>query len=318
MNDKVNDLYDKFIREFLRIKSSRDNVSKYNLETNILTLHRYANKQPYIFTILYEGQEGGFEAYCILENERRNKEYENFCRTNGGRLMQDFGILSGTPTKDALISNVEINDEEDILSKFFLSVDKELYDIYKDMLAKNNILRVTDNETETLFDKKSGETYILCGKEPTVKTMIRIAREMGQVYRYHTKKELITTYEYDMYLRSEMTGFALELLFVKYLIENDLYSDVATEYLKAYNNEIIRDSQMMIDNKLFVNNKKVNGLGNMTELLGKIVSHNFVNSNMTFKDFTDYVHTTKTARILNDINIIELSDNITKSFCLKR
>ena len=40
MNDKVNELYDKFIDEFLIIKSSRDNVSKYNLETNILTLHR--------------------------------------------------------------------------------------------------------------------------------------------------------------------------------------------------------------------------------------------------------------------------------------
>ena len=317
MQEKLQKLYDKYLDEFIAISKSSNNVRKYNLENILLILHRFANKQPYFYTILYE-LNGDFETYTMMGEEKRRGDYKNFCLNNMGRLLQDFETLASNKEKNSLISSVDAIGEDDILNKFFLSIDQDLYDLYQSLKQKENILRVTDGGSKTLFDMNTKAIYILCGKELTVENMICLVHEMGQAYRYNMKKELITSYDYDLFLRSEMTGATLELAFVKYLIENDIYGDVATEYLKAYNNGIIRDCQTVINNNLYVDNKQTSGLGEMCFLLARIVSHSFINSNMSFKEFTDYIHNNKVARILNNIDAGEISDNFNKSFCLKK
>ena len=121
----------------------------------------------------------------------------------------------------------------------------------------------------------------------------------------------------DERLKSEIFSEVVELLFTKYLIDNDIYGSDASNWLIRYNNGLIESARELLD-KNFVKDDGSNTLLDFTYLLGKIIANDYLNSNMSLKELFIYIENTNVIDIIKNINCDNVVNSITKNYCLKK
>ena len=311
--EKLRRLYEEYLNRFTHIKD----LNKQKEIGDILeTLHKKVDRgNLYFYDLLYSSY--SYEQYCMQGSDKVEKDFKVIMHNNYNELMNGFSYLLDIPKKEHFNRKTLLDDEDEIISTFFLSLDKDLYELYNRL--KPMTFRVFEDGTgQTSYDSEKDRTMVFAGREHTVESMIALVHELGHAYYVDTFKETRNAYDcYDM-LKREIPSETLELLFIKYLIDNDLYSEDAINRLNEFNNTILNDATKFYENKMFLNETDHGQIRDMKYLLGSIMSYDFLNNNISFRDLLYYVHNSDVSSIIKNIDYKTVSENINKSYCLKK
>lgn len=315
----INDekIYSFYLQLLSRFRHEKDYYDKKTIENMILDLHDYLkDENPYLYDELYVDK--NYEKWTEQNAFKICEDYLEFANKNHDYLMNIFKNFSDLPLYDEVNTNTYVENDYDIIERFLLEVEHDLYTLFKSLI-RNNIFRIKKSGYGTAYYDKAGDAhYIMVGKEHNFDNMVALVHEMGHVFRNYLMKERHNSYNYEDTLRAEISGEILELLFIKYLINNGIYEEEARNYLNKYNNELIKDAKELVDNNL--GNYTNVGLGQAKYLFGRIIAYHYINNKKSYSWFTIHIHNNKLLDILNelDIDYQSISDEIKKSYCLKK
>lgn len=309
-DEKIYSFYKQLLNRF---GYEKDFYNKKTLENMILNLHDYLkDDHPYIYHEIYANKE--YEKWTEKNAFKIDHDYQGFVDRNHDYLMGIVNNFANLTPYDEVPTDTYVYDDYEIIKRFFIEEDPELYELFKSLI-NNNIFRIKKSGYGTAYyDKACDAHYIMIGKEHNFDNMVALVHEMGHVYRNYLKKERHSSYDYELTIRSEISSEALELKFLNFLINNGIYEIDAQNYLNKYKNNIINDSKKLYDNHFH------DGLSIAKYLFGRLLSYYYINNNISFKDFINYIHSNNLLTILNELNLDyqNISDEIKKSYCLKK
>ena len=313
--ERMKEIYDDCIGCFNHIK---DYNNKSCIEDIINNFKEFVgDDNPYFYDMLYMGDRK-YEEWVARTTLQSKKDYTNYIFK-----YRDFFANILTMFKDIEIKDVGKMDSftpesNTIIKDFLKTIDMDAYKMFDKM--DNNVFRVLENgEGKCLYDPEKDENYAMIGKNNNFVNMVSLVHELGHCYRDYIFKTRNIDGNFDENLRSEIFSETLELAFVKYLIDNDIYSIDASNYLINYNNKIIKVSNSLLHEN-FIHDNGLTTLTDLKYLIGRILANYFLNSNMTLKEFFLYINNHSTLEILSNPNIDyqEISNKLNKNYCLKK
>ena len=304
-----------FMDLYNRYSYIKDYDYKKGMQDLIEVLYEYTGyNHPYLYTELYIDSK--YEAW----NERNGfsilEDYDAFKDENKDLLKYKLYNFYSLDTKyedkhDAYVPNMKT-----ILSNFFETIDIDLYNLFLNM--QNNILMLFKNgEGQAFYDGDKDKNYVIIGSDYVFDNMVALAHEMGHAFRDHLFKKRHITHDLEERLKSELFSGVVELLFIKYLIDNDIYSNDANNWLIRCNNKLIESSRDMIDND-FIHDTGHTTMTDITYLFGRIIAHDYLNSNISLKDLFIYIENNNFIDIIKNIDCDNVVNSITKNYCLKK
>ena len=304
-----------FMDLYNRYSYIKDYDDKRGIQDLMTALYEHTDyNHPYLYTELYMDKK--YETW----NERNafsiGEDYEDFINENNDLLKYKLYNFYSLDTKYEDKHDSYVPNMKTILSNFFEGTDTGLYDLFNSM--QDNILMLFKNGSgQAFYDAEYDKNYVIIGKDYVFDNMVALAHEMGHAYRDHLFKKRHITHDIDERLKSEIFSEVVELLFTKYLIDNDIYASDASNWLIRYNNGLIESTREFLD-KNFVKNDGSSTLLDFTYLFGKIIAHDYINSNISLKDLFIYIENTNVIDIIKNINFDNVVNSITKNYCLKK
>ncbi len=314
VNNRMKEIFNDCLKRFDRIKDYDDRAC---VEDIIVNFERYTGgSNPYLYTMLY--MDGQYEDFTVRGTLAVNANYKKFAVQYNDFFTKIFNNYAGLELYDEVKTDTKVPNMNDIIKEFFKTIDEDLYQLF--IKSEDNIFRVyQDGDGKAFYDPTKDEIYVLLGKNLIFDNMVGLVHEMGHAYRDYLIKKRYITRDLDEHIKSEIYSETLELLFVKYLIDNDIYAIDANNYLAKYNNKIIRVSRTLSEN-VFVHDNGSSTLSDIKYLLGRILAYFYLDANVSLKDFFMYIDSHNLLDILNNpnINYQAISDNVNKNYCLKK
>ena len=100
-------------------------------------------------------------------------------------------------------------------------------------------------------------------------------------------------------LSSEISSKTLELMFLLYLIKNNLFRDDAIKSFNNYQNIINTSANQTLIN----HNYNISNMKDLSYLLGGIIANNYmINNDMSYHDFIKNIYFSNIKTILKELN----------------
>lgn len=313
--DRMKEIYDDCLGRFNHIK---DYNNKSCIEDIINNFKEFVgDDNPYFYDMLYM-DDRKYEDWSAINTMQTRSDYDKYIFKYRDFYGTILSIFKDCEIKEITKTDPFVSESNTIIEDFLKTIDMEAYKMFDKM--DNNVFRVLGNgEGKCLYDPEKDENYAMIGKNNNFVNMVSLVHELGHCFRDYMFKTRNIDGNFDENLRSEIFSETLELAFIKYLIDNDIYSIDASNYLTDYNNKIIKVSNSLLQEN-FIHDNGLSSLTDLKYLIGRILAYYFLNSNMTLKEFFLYINNHTLLEILSnpDINYQEISDNLNKNYCLKK
>jgi len=275
----------------------------------------YGETIPYLYQ--YMNGDRDYDRWCTTGGMEINKNVNIFIHNNCELLIELFETFKDLPIKEEGRYTSYVDEEEffKIIYDFLEAVNPELVALLKSIQEKGNLIRLENYRTgEEIYDKKNDDIYLLVDRCNTVETMISLMHELGHAYPDYLYKEYHETYNPKKVLKIESPSSILELLFIKYLIDNDLYQMEAQNYLTYYNNNIIKGATSLIE-ILNNNNSEDKFKRTFNYCYGQLLAYHVILNNIPYKEIVTYIHENNIETIIQeiDIDVLRIHDEINKN-----
>lgn len=298
--DKIEQTYNYYLNKFTQTNKLED---KKNYEIIITSFHQICkNKNPYIYDILYSNRD--FEKYCNLQLDKRTQELQNILNNNKDQLTNIFNEYLDIPKTDTNQPTLTIADDfYNIVVNFLATINPQLCLLLNDLIDKKNIILTNDSSYgEELYDKSENIIYIIMGNNKSVDNMIILVHELGHAYYDYIYHEYHDTDSANKILKKEIPSQTLELLFIKYLIENDIYKEETIQYLTNFNDRLRKESLTVLQRLKEKSTPKHNITSEFAYAIGKLIAYYSVVNNISYDEILNYIHINNIEKLINLIN----------------
>ena len=275
----------------------------------------YGESIPYLYQYMNGDRE--YDRWCTNGKMELNRNANMFIHNNRETLIDLFETFKDLPLKEEGRYGTYVDDDDffKIIYDFLETINPELVTLLKSIQEKGNLIRLDNYRTgEEIYDKKEDDIYILIDRCNTVDSMIALMHELGHAYPDYLYKEYHEPYNPKKVLKIESPSSILELLFVKYLIDNDLYQREANNYLTYYNNNIIKGATSILE--IISNNNRENKFQRtFNYCYGQLLAYHVILNQIPYKDIVTYIHDNDIETIMReiDINVLRVHNEINKS-----
>lgn len=127
-----------------------------------------------------------------------------------------------------------------IMINFFKSIDNDLYNLFMDYLNKEHLIisDIGQSHNYTVSSAVLQDDYIVVDSLDSVSSMQTIVHEMGHAFYDKVNGCSLDIVGNDLRLKTEIPSQLLEILFLNYLIHNNIYVLEARECLNEFNSRI--------------------------------------------------------------------------------
>lgn len=190
-----------------------------------------------------------------------------------------------------------------IIGDFLKTVDVNLYNMFCQLYNSGHILFKNGFCGGCEFlEKKRNSIYIIVGPLTSVIDMQNLVHELGHAFKDYCFQDYHKYYNVNDVLSSEISSEALELMFLDYLIKNNIFYNDALYSFKYYHARIIEDAKLLSAlDKDFYNNSFIN---NLSYFIGRIIACDYmINKDMTYPELIRYAYSRGIIRLLKELNI---------------
>ena len=147
----INDekIYSFYLQLLSRFRHEKDYYDKKTIENMILDLHDYLkDENPYLYDELYVDK--NYEKWTEQNAFKICEAYLEFANKNHDYLMNIFKNFSDLPLYDEVNTNTYVENDYDIIERFLLEVEHDLYTLFKSLI-RNNIFRIKKSGYGTAY-----------------------------------------------------------------------------------------------------------------------------------------------------------------------
>ena len=296
--DSVIKEIEEYKHKFFRTNSF---IHKYSLVSLITSLEFYTEKTDKEFQDLVN-RDGNYQDKVKYYDDKLIKSLNSF-------ILDNYDLIKNAivPYKTCFYRFTPYIEEQidpntclRIISEFLLSVDPHLYNMFCELYSTNHILFKSDFSGGLEFnDRDRDSIHILVGALSSVSDMATLIHELGHAYKDYLIPDYHRYFNLNDVLESEISSKTLELMFLLYLIKNNICSNDAIKNFDNYQNIINSTSNQILD----TNNYNHNYLKELSYLLGGIIANNYmINGDKSFSDFIRYIYFNNIKVILKDLN----------------
>ena len=282
-----------------------DFYHKYSIESLIKVLEDYLSIPDIGFKKHVDEQ----LVYAKMKNIRNIRYHDSFYNfiNNNYKLVSNMIIPYAIEDRKQISPHrgtyIDQNTCLKIIADFLMKVDPELYNMFCYLYNSHHILFKNDfcGGCE-LSEKKRNSIYIIVGPLYGVNDMQNLVHELGHAYKDYLFQECHRYYDINDVLASEISSEALELMFLDYLLKNNIYYNDAISSFRYYHSRIIEDAKSLaILDKDYYNNSFINELA---YFIGRIVASNYmINKDMTYPELIRYAYSRDVLKLLKELNI---------------
>ena len=241
-----------------------------------------------------------------IKNVRYHKSFKDLINNNY-KLVSNFiipyAIEDSKRVESHRESYIEFNDCLRIVSEFLKSVSPDLYNMFCNMYRSNRILFSGQHSGGCeLCEKKKNSIYVIIGNLNSVDDMANLIHELGHAYKDYRYQKCHKYYNVNEVLESEISSEVLELMFLDFLLKNNIYYNDAVYSFKYYHERIIDDAKRLsrLDHDVY----SKSFISNLSYFIGRVVACNYmINKDMTYDELINYAYKRNIIRLLQELNI---------------
>ena len=291
------------------LKSKFDRVHsfyhKYAIEALIFVLEDYLGIPDIGFKKHVEKQTW-YTQLKHIRNIRYHNSFKNLINDNYklvSNMIIPYAIENSRKIELHRDSYIEFNDCLRIISDFLMYVSPNLYNMFCDLYRSNHILFSERSSGGCeLFENKKDSIYIIIGSLNTVDDMANLVHELGHAYKDYNYQKSHKYYKVNEVLESEISSEVLELMFLNYLIKNNICYNDAVYSFKHYHERIIDDAKRL--SKLDQDYYNKSFISNLSYFIGRVVACNYmINKDMSYEELINYAYKRNIIRLLQELNI---------------
>lgn len=241
-----------------------------------------------------------------IRNIRFHDSFYNFINNNYklvSNMIIPYAIEDRKQLRAYQDTYIDPNTCLKIISDFLMKVDPELYNMFcylynsKHILFENNYIGGCE-----LLEKKRNSIYIIVGPLSGVNDMQNLVHELGHAYKDFCFQECHKYFDINDVLASEISSETLELMFLDYLIKNNIYYNDAIYSFKYYHERIIEDAKLLATLDRDYYNKSF--IYDLAYFIGRTVASNYmINKDMTYPELIRYAYSRDILRLLKELDI---------------
>ena len=304
--ERIDQIYNSYLDKYTQITNFND---QYNYKNIIETLHEHCNtKNIYTYDILYSNK--GFEEKCCQLMDKTSNDFNTILNDNKEKIINFFKPFNQIPQKEKKEDKSYTKDFYDIITHFLITINPQLVFLFNDLIDKNNLLYIPNYQNgQEMYDKSSNTIYILIGNNKNIHNMITLVHELGHAYYDILYREYPDMKDINKILKKEIPSQALELRFIKYLLDNNIYKEEVQNYLIYFNNRLKEESTNVIKEIDLNPSERKNIRSSFIYSFGKIIAYHSIINNISYDKLIDYTYEKNIDELIDEINNNEIIIN---------
>ena len=236
------------------------------------------------------------------KHEKLSNEFEKLIKNNQkafDNILEPYRT-EYVPSEPYQEEYIDPNTCLKIVGDFLFTINPYIYNLFCELYSDNRLLfsPMFDSSSEINL-KKRDTIHVFCKSLCKVSDMATLAHEMGHAYKDYCIPEYHDAFELNGAIRSEISSMTLELMFVVYLINNNIYREDALKCLNYLENLTYEKANKYPDNIVY----NAVGARSLSYLLGGIIANNYVfEPNMSYDDLIRKIYYSNINTIIRDLN----------------